>query len=54
MPIAGLDSLASRTLQRAMDRIGVTRAELGFEKLYAEDDTFRLGIVEELLRDPLR
>jgi HEAT repeat protein len=53
-PIAGLDSLASATLLDGLRRLEVAPPELGFEKLYAEDDTFRLGIVEELLRDPLR
>ncbi|MBD3236211.1 MAG: hypothetical protein GF330_05885, partial [Candidatus Eisenbacteria bacterium] len=53
-PIAGLDSLSSATLQRALDYLEIHPAELGFEKLYAEDDTFRLGIVEALLGDPLR
>jgi HEAT repeat protein len=52
-PIDGLDSLASVTLLRALDYLEITPAELGFEKLYADDDTFRLTIVEELLNDPL-
>lgn len=50
----GLDSLAAATLDRALERLDIDPAELGFDKLYAEDDTFRLAIVEELLRDPLR
>ena len=53
-PIAGLDSLASATLQRALDYLEVRPDELGFDKLYAEDDTFRLGLVEDLLNHPLR
>ncbi len=52
--IAGLDSLSSATLLRALDYLEITPAELGFDKLYAEDDTFRLTIVEELLNDPLK
>lgn len=52
--IAGLDSLSSVTLLRALDYLEILPAELGFDKLYAEDDTFRLGIVAELLGDPLR
>ncbi len=52
-PIDGLDSLSQATLVRALDRLGVRPAELGFDKLYAEDDTFRLGVVERLLNDPL-
>ncbi|MBM3286046.1 MAG: hypothetical protein FJY88_01635 [Candidatus Eisenbacteria bacterium] len=52
--IEGLDTLATRTLLRAFDGLGIAPVELGFDKLYAEDDTFRLAIVEELLNDPLR
>ncbi|MFH1144186.1 MAG: HEAT repeat domain-containing protein [Candidatus Eisenbacteria bacterium] len=51
--IAGLDSLASHTLLRAMDVLEISRAELGFDKLYAPDDTFRLPLIETLLLDPL-
>jgi len=53
-PIPGLDSLAAATLSRALDYLDITRAELGFDKLYAEDDTFRLPLIEEILNDPLR
>ncbi len=53
-PIPGLDSLTSAALRRALDDIEVAPEELGFDKLYAEDDTFRLAIVEDLLNDPLR
>ncbi len=53
-PVAGLDSLASGTLERALDLLEMRPAELGFDKLYADDDTFRLGVVEEILNDPLR
>jgi HEAT repeat protein len=51
--IEGLDSLASATLTRSLDILGIRPEELGFDKLYMEDDTFRLGIVEELLNRPL-
>lgn len=54
VPREGLDSLAAATLTRALDLLEVAPSELGFDKLYAEDDTFRLAIVEELLLDPLR
>ncbi len=50
----GLDSLAAVTLERAFDLLEIAPTELGFDKLYAEDDTFRLKLVEELLGDPLR
>ncbi|MBD3337410.1 MAG: hypothetical protein GF355_18000, partial [Candidatus Eisenbacteria bacterium] len=50
----GLDSLAAATLQRAMEYLEIEPRELGFDKLYAEDDTFRVSLVEELLSDPLK
>jgi hypothetical protein len=52
--VDGLDSLTSVTLTRALSYLGIAPEELGFDKLYAEDDTFRLAVVEELLGDPLR
>ncbi len=52
--VAGLDSLTAATLEQALACMEVSSAELGFDKLYAEDDTFRLAIVEGVLRDPLR
>ncbi|MCU0613291.1 MAG: hypothetical protein MUE60_16085, partial [Candidatus Eisenbacteria bacterium] len=51
--IPGLDSLTSATLRRALDYLGVEEPELGFDKLYAEDDTFRLAAVERILGNPL-
>lgn len=52
--IDGLDSLESATLTRAFDYLEIRPSELGFDKLYVDDDTFRLGIVEDLLNDPLK
>jgi len=52
--LAGLDSLASAHLRRALDYLQVEDGELGFDKLYADDDTFRLEIVETILNDPLQ
>lgn len=52
--VAGLDSLASATLLRALDYLDLRPEELGFDKLYVEDDTFRLVAVERLLNDPLK
>jgi HEAT repeat protein len=52
--VEGLDSLAAATLGRALDYLGIKPVELGFDKLYADDDTFRLGLVEEILGDPLK
>lgn len=51
--IPGLDSLATESLMRALEYIELTPAELGFDKLAAEDDTFRLAIVEKMLKEPL-
>ncbi len=51
--IEGLDSLASVTLMRSLEILDIRPEELGFDKLYMEDDTFRLGIVEQLLNHPL-
>jgi HEAT repeat protein len=52
--VAGLDSLAAATLGRALDYLAVKPEELGFDKLYFEDDTFRLALVEQILNDPLK
>jgi HEAT repeat protein len=54
LEVEGLDSLAAATLGRALDYLGIRPAELGFDKLYADDDTFRLALVEEILNDPLK
>ncbi len=52
--VEGLDSLAAATLGRALEYLAIKPEELGFDKLYADDDTFRLAIVEEILNDPLK
>ncbi len=52
--VEGLDSLAAATLGCALDYLAIRPAELGFDKLYADDDTFRLGVVETILGDPLK
>ena len=51
--IPGLDSLSAHVLLEALDYLEITPRELGFDKLYAEDDTFRLATVERLLDFPL-
>ncbi len=51
--IAGLDTLSARVLYEALDYLEIEPRELGFDKLYAEDDTFRLATVERLLDFPL-
>lgn len=51
--IPGLDSLAAATFDLALDRMAVRADELGYDKQYAEDDTFRLAVVEDLMDDPL-
>jgi HEAT repeat protein len=53
MAIAGLDSLVSGSLHLALEYLEIQPRELGFDKLYAEDDTFRLALVERFLDDPL-
>jgi HEAT repeat protein len=40
-------------LKQALDLLNITPPELGFDKLYATDDTFRLKCVERLMNDPL-
>ncbi|MFH0765293.1 MAG: HEAT repeat domain-containing protein [Calditrichota bacterium] len=52
-PIHMLDSLDRACLDSAMGLLRLTRPELGFDKLWAEDDTFRLAVVEKYLGDPL-
>ncbi|MBU1701070.1 MAG: HEAT repeat domain-containing protein [Candidatus Eisenbacteria bacterium] len=52
--IDGLDPLTSSTLHQALNYLDIRPSELGFDKLYAEDDTFRLGIVENILNNPLK
>lgn len=52
--VPGLDSLTAATLVRALDYLDLTIDDLGFDKLYVEDDTFRLGIIDELLNNPIR
>jgi HEAT repeat protein len=48
-----LDSLDKAVIDSALKLIKLNPAELGFDKLWAEDDTFRLDIVEYLLANPL-
>ncbi len=52
--IEGLDSLASATLIEALEYLDLTPSDLGFDKLYVEDDTFRIAVVEDLLNDPIK
>ena len=51
--IPGLDSLAAATFDDALRRLAVRTTELGFDKRYVEDDTFRLAVVEDLMDDPM-
>lgn len=48
-----LDSLDRVMIDSALALLKLTPEELGFEKTWAEDDTFRLDIVERLLEEPL-
>ncbi len=47
-----LDSLDKAMLDSALEMIKLNPAELGFDKLWAADDTFRLAVVEKYLDDP--
>ena len=40
-------------LRNALDKIGVHEYELGFDKLWVEDDTFRLSLIDTLMNRPL-
>jgi hypothetical protein len=51
-PADGMDSLAVATLGRALEYLQIRPGELGFDKLWADDDTFRLAVVERMLGDP--
>jgi len=48
-----LDSLSKATLDSALKLINLHPEELGFDKMWVEDDTFRLDIVEKMLDKPL-
>ena len=48
-----LDSLSKATLDSALALINLRPEELGFDKMWVEDDTFRLDVVENMLEHPL-
>lgn len=48
-----LDSLDRVMLDSALAMINLNPFELGFEKTWVEDDTFRLAVVERYLSDPM-
>ncbi len=48
-----LDSLDHVLVDSALKMLKLRPDELGFDKLYADDDTFRLDVVEKYLGDPL-
>ena len=48
-----LDSLDRVMIDSALKLIDLKPEELGFDKLWVDDDTFRLDIVEKYLNDPL-
>ncbi|MEO0009858.1 MAG: HEAT repeat domain-containing protein [candidate division WOR-3 bacterium] len=52
-PEYGLDSVARRALEEALEVQGMREEELGFFKLWAVDSFFRLRVVERLLSGPL-
>ncbi len=49
-----LDSLDKTTLDSALILLNLKPEELGFDKLWASDDTFRLAVVEKYLNDPYK
>ena len=51
--VAGLDSLANAALLRGLELLELRPEELGFDKFYVPDDTFRLAAVEAIMADPL-
>ncbi len=48
-----LDSLDRVMLDSALVLLNIKPSELGFEKMWVEDDTFRLAVVERFLDAPL-
>ncbi len=48
-----LDSLDRSMIDSALTLLKLDPSELGFDKLWVEDDTFRLAVVEDLLSAPL-
>lgn len=48
-----LDSLTTSTLDSCLAILHLNRSELGFEKAWAKDDTFKLKIIDDLLDNPL-
>ncbi len=48
-----LDSLTTTVLDSCLNYLHLERYELGFEKAWAKDDTFKLKIVDHLLDNPL-
>ena len=54
LPAQMIDSLDRATIDSALGMLKLSPAELGFDKLWAQDDTFRLAVVEEYLSEPLK
>ncbi len=48
-----LDSLSTTVLDSCLSYLHLERHELGFEKAWAKDDTFKLKIIDYLLDNPL-
>lgn len=48
-----LDSLDRAMVDSALTLLKLDPSELGFDKLWVEDDTFRLAVVEDLLSNPM-
>jgi len=48
-----MDSLTTAALDSCLTLLHLEKEELGFEKAWAKDDTFKLSIIDDLLDDPL-
>lgn len=48
-----LDSLTTSTLHDCLEMLHLSEAELGFEKAWVKDDTFKLKVIDHILKNPL-
>jgi HEAT repeat protein len=48
-----LDSLTTSTLHNCLEMLHLSEAELGFEKAWVKDDTFKLKVIDNILKNPL-
>ena len=48
-----LDSLTTSTLHNCLEMLHLSEEELGFEKAWVKDDTFKLKVIDHILKNPL-